>query len=283
MKITSNLFGFHNEFGLKKSIDIFSEAGFEGIDFCADIKEYYTDLHDEAFYREIKQYAGDRNIVFPQSHAPYESSFSDSEESEKRFGEIVKSIENSSLLGVETVVVHPCRHIYYKENDNYDFMMQYNLDFYKRLIPYAERCGVRIAIENIRISVTETPEGLLELIKSLDNDVFTVCFDVGHANMCVENPADMIRKVGRYINCTHIHDNDRSDDCHTLPFYGNIDWEEVMKAFAEAGYEGNLNYEAGLFLKRVPAELRCDAAKFMVKTGKCLAKWYHDFNRRCLE
>ena len=270
MKISSNFIRFHDELGLKNTIDIFSEAGFEGIDFNADLEEYYTDVHDEAFYKNIKKYALDKGIVFTQTHAPFGSSFMDEEKTRKRFGEIVKSMEHSSFLGADMIVIHPCNHINYKENHNYDFMMEYNLDFYKRLIPYAEKNHIKIAIENIGGCITETPEGLLELINTLNNDVFTVCFDVGHANICGQNPADMIREIGKHIGCTHIHDNDGIHDSHTLPYYGTIDWESVMKAFAETGYEGNLNYEAGLFANNVPGDLRKESAKYMARVGKYL-------------
>ena len=62
MKISSNFIRFHNEFGLKKTIDIFSDAGFEGIDFNADLEEYYTDVHNEEFYKNTKKYAKSRKI-----------------------------------------------------------------------------------------------------------------------------------------------------------------------------------------------------------------------------
>ena len=270
MKISSNFIRFHNELGLKNTIDIFSEAGFEAIDFNADLEEYYTDVHDEKIYRDVKKYADDKGIVFAQTHAPFGSSFTDEERTKKRFGEIVKSMEHSSYLGAEMVVVHPCKHIDYKENNNYDLMMEYNLDFYKRLITYAEEYGIKIAIENIGGCITETSKGLLELINDLDNDVFTVCFDVGHANICVQDSASMIRETGKHIGCTHIHDNDGIRDLHTLPYYGTIDWESVMKAFAESGYEGNLNYEAGLFVDNVPLDLRKESAKYMAKVANHL-------------
>ena len=54
MKLSSNIIKFHNELGLKKTIDVFSEAGFEEIDFNVDLEEYHTDMHDENFYRSIK-------------------------------------------------------------------------------------------------------------------------------------------------------------------------------------------------------------------------------------
>ena len=270
MKISSNFIRFHNELGLTKTIDIFSEAGFEGIDFNADLEEYYTDAHNEDFYKKIKEYANDRGIVFAQTHAPFGSSFADEEKSKKRFGEIVKSMEHSSYLGADMIVIHPCKHINYKENNNYDLMMEYNLDFYKRLIPYAEKYNIKIAIENIGNCITETSKGLLELINTLSNGVFTVCYDVGHANICGQNPANMIKEIGQYIGCTHIHDNDGICDSHTLPYYGTIDWESVMKAFAEIGYEGNLNYEAGSFVSNVPVGMRKESAIYMAKIGKYL-------------
>jgi sugar phosphate isomerase/epimerase len=106
--------------------------------------------------------------------------------------------------------------------------------------------------------------------------VFKVCYDVGHAKICGQDPADMIRKIGPYIGCTHIHDNDGIHDSHTLPFYGTIDWENVMKAFAEIGYEGNLNYEAGLFVRNAPVDLRRESAEYMARIGKYLiGRYYH--------
>jgi len=134
MKLSSNLIRFHNELGLKNTIDIFSDAGFEGIDFNCDLEEYYTDAHDEAFYRNIKKYAEEKGIVFAQTHAPFGSSFLDAEKTKMRFEQIVKSMKHSSWLGADMIVIHPCKHIDYKENNNYDLMMEYNLEFYKKLV-----------------------------------------------------------------------------------------------------------------------------------------------------
>lgn len=279
MKLSSNFIRFHNELGLIKTIDIFAEAGFEGIDFNADLEEYYTDAHSEEFYKSTREYARDKGIVFAQTHAPFASSFTDAEKTRQRSGEIIKSMRHSSWLGAEMVVIHPCKHIDYKDNQ-YDYMMEYNLDFYRKLIPYAEEYNIKIAIENIGGCITETPNGLLQLLRLLDNEVFTVCYDVGHANICGQDSADMIRQLGKNIGCTHIHDNDGLHDSHTLPYYGTIDWERVMKAFAETGYSGNLNYEAGLFVNGVPVDLRRESAKYMASVGKHLIDRYRYYKTR---
>ena len=40
MLLTTNFILFHDELGLEKTIDVFAAAGFEGIEFNADLKEY---------------------------------------------------------------------------------------------------------------------------------------------------------------------------------------------------------------------------------------------------
>ena len=274
MKITSNFICFHDKFGLKKTIDIFSDAGFEGIDFNADLKEYYTDIHDDAFYKEIQSYANARGIVFDQTHAPFATSFADADQTKQRFGEIVKSMEHSALLGAKMIVVHPCGHAPCDSESQYAHMMDYNYNFYKGLQPYAESFGLQIAIENIPTYVTGTAEGMLSLYNALGSETFTFCFDVGHANVHGGDPVEMIRKIGGHIGCTHIHDNDGTVDAHTLPYYGKIDWENVMQALAEAGYAGNLNYEAGYFVRDLPIELRDKSAVYMAEVAKQLRARY---------
>jgi len=280
MRLSTNFIRFHNELGLRKTIDIFADAGFTGIDFNADLEEYYTDAHDRSFYQEIKAYAADKGIVFAQTHAPFASSFPEEDRTKQRFAEIVKSMQHSSWLGAEMIVIHPCSHLNCREADNYDVMMAYNYDFYKRLIPYAEACNIKIAIENIPSSITGKPEGLLELLKRLNHEVFTVCYDVGHANVAGEDPAEMILKLGQVIGCTHIHDNDGTKDAHTLPYYGTINWEGVMEAFAKINYTGNLNYEAGLFVNNVPIELRAQSARYMAEVGHHLIGRFHDYQKQ---
>ena len=278
MKLSSNLHKFHAALGLKKTIDVLSAAGFEGIDFNADIEEYHTDAHGPEFYKEIRAYAADKGIGFYQTHAPFRTNFPEQERTEQRFREIVKSMEHSVLLGAEMTVVHPYSHYENWENTSRDAVMESNFAFYKRLLPYAENLGLKIAIENIHGYITATAEDLIELVDSLGSDLFTVCFDVGHANIAKENPGEMIRKLGSRLGCTHIHDNDGINDLHTIPYYYNtIDWEDVMKALADAGYKGNLNYEAARFVRNVPTDFLQTGADYMAAVGKRLISRFEHY------
>ena len=273
MLLSANMIRIHDMFGMKQTFDIFQKAGIQGMDFNNDVKQYHTDEHGEDFYTNLKNYAKEKGVAICQAHAPFPSSYVEEEKSEKRFWDIVCGMKNAAYLGAPMIVVHPCVHLPYDEGDNAQKLFEYNVDFYKRLIPYAREFGIKIAIENIgRVSVTSTPERLNKLYDTLNDPVFTVCFDVGHCLLEDVDPAEAIRKLGDRLvhGCTHVHDNNGESDQHTLPFYGKVDWESVMKALADIGYEGDLNYEASGFIKDVPTDLRVDGLEFMAKVGHYL-------------
>jgi sugar phosphate isomerase/epimerase len=273
MLLSANMIKFHDTFGIKETFDIFAAAGIEGMDFNTDAAGYYDESHDKQFYMDLAEYAKEKGIAICQAHAPFASSFPEADKSEKRFWEIVQGMKNASYLGAPMIVVHPCTHLDYSVDDNAEKLFEYNLNFYRRLIPFAREFGIRIAIENIgKVSVTSTPERLNKLYDTLNDPVFTVCFDVGHCLLQGVDPAEAIEKLGhRLVNgCTHVHDNNGSSDSHTLPFYGNVEWESVMKALARIGYKGELNYEAAGFLKKVPTELLTEGLAYMAKVGHYL-------------
>lgn len=274
MKLSSNFHRFHPALGLKGTIDLFAKVGYEGIDFNTDFAEYHTDAHEPDFYRKIKVYAEDKGIGFYQTHAPYMTGFVMPEERLVHMEKVVKGMYHSSLLGADMVVVHPGVYRNEQGGQDWDEIMDFNYEYFKKLIPYAEDYGVKVAIENLPGHVTKTPEKLLELLDRLDNDVFTICYDVGHDQIATENPVDTISKLGSRIGCTHIHDNNGKQDIHTLPHFGVIDWEAVMKAFADSGYTGNLNYEAAYFLHSVPNDLLPQSAQYMADVGKHLIDRY---------
>lgn len=282
MLLSANMIRIYDTFGIKETFDVFAKAGFEGIDFNNDVDEYSYDKHDEHFYRDLAKYAASKGIAICQAHAPFPSSYDDEEKTERRFNEIVHSMKNAAYLGAPMIVVHPCTHLDFSVDGNPELLFEYNLNFYRRLIPYAEEFGIKIAIENIsRNSITSTPERLNRLYDTLNNPVFTICFDVGHCLFQNVDPGEAIRKIGDRLvdGCTHVHDNFGDTDAHTLPYYGKVDWEEVMKALAEIGYRGELNYEASGFIKNVPTDLYVDGLIYMAKVGHYLISRFEYYNK----
>ena len=69
----------------------------------------------------------------------------------------------------------------------------------------------------------------------------------------------------------HINDNRGTDDDHTPPFVGNVDWKDVMHGLALAEFAGYLNYEVST--ANVPAELRKDFARYLISAADTLMSY----------
>ncbi len=293
MKLVTTTDNLEKRFGMKKAIDILCDAGYDALDFSAFYPRLYTDELNDDFFLEMRKYAEDKGLTFEQAHAPFSTSFRDDEEKTKqRFSEIVRSMKNASLLGVKRIVVHPYQHIMHHERGNAEILFEMNIDFYKRLAPFAEEFGIKIAVENmwqtigvhrysigtppIYASVCSRPEEFLRYMNELGTKNFCACLDIGHTMLVREKPDDIIRALGNeYLQCLHVHDVDGTTDNHTLPFYGVTDWDSVLKALADIDFKGNLTFEADNFMVNLPDELCPSAAKFMADTGKYLVNKFN--------
>lgn len=282
MKLSNNTGILADNFGLKAAVGMLADAGFDAIDFSEFSQEFYTDAHDKAFYQDVRSYAHDRGVYFNQAHAPFPSSYQDDAKTEEVFGHIVHGMEIASWLGVRDIIVHPCQHLEYADDGNPEKLFEINMDFYRRLIPYCEDFGIRVAVENmwqyprtISHSTCSRPAEFVKYMDELNSPCFVACLDVGHAMLVKEKPDDMIRALGgQRLQALHVHDVDGVHDSHTLPFYGIVNWEKVMKALAEVGYQGELTYESSNFLANVPKPLWADGLKYMERVGRYLIGRY---------
>ena len=269
--------------GMKKTIDLIALAGFDGIDFSAAAsEEFYTEgAHPDTYYTELRAYAEDKGLAFLQAHAPHSSSFTDEARTEKRFREIVCSMKNAALLGVPNIVVHPCQHLTYLEPGVPEQLFEINMDFYRRLLPYAEEYGIRVCTENMFqgdmqiLNVHSTcsrPAEMIRYFDEMNHPLFGCCLDIGHTSVVREDAASFIRALGKKrLTCLHVHDVDDAHDRHTVPYFGGaIAWDRVMAALAEIGYDGDFTYETDYIYASRPVELAPAIARLSVAIGRTL-------------
>lgn len=287
MKLSTTTGRFHCKFGFHKAIDFLVDAGYDALDFSQFDDEVYTSEYGKEYYTEIRKYAEDKGVFFNQSHAPFGSSFSDEDKTKKRFDEIVTAIKRASYLGVKNIIVHPCQHLKYDIEGNPEKLFEYNMEFYQKLIPYCEEYNIRVALENmwqrtgmINHSTCSRPYEFVKYLDTLNNDCFVACLDIGHAALVREDIGDFIKALGnKRLQCLHVHDVDGTNDSHTLPYFGSINWEKVMKALGEIDYKGDLTFEADCFMDNKPDILLPDCAKLMAKTGKYLVSQFEAYKK----
>ena len=219
----------------------------------------------------IADSAAKHGIKFVQAHSPNAKILDEARSERERFL-TRRSIEICDMLGIENVVVHTG---YDPANDK-DAYFEKNRDYYRQFFPLMEKTGVNILVENtLRYHISKGGYYLLkgtdyvEFLEYVNHPLLNAVWDTGHgtAEGCqYEN----VTAIGKYLKGLHVHDNNGDRDTHTLPYYGKVDWESVMKALADIGYAGDFNYEASAFIKDIPVALYEDGLAYMAKVGHYL-------------
>lgn len=267
-------------FGIEKAVDMLIAAGYDGIDVSMfDINGLpFTDDYKEVAAR-LRAKADAAGVKFVQAHAPFGGSV------ERVLGELVprfpRCLEFCSLLGIPNLVIHPVH--FGKYNADAEARYEFNMKYYRDLAPYARQYGVNIAIENMwtrhpvtgRIvdAVCADPYELCKYYDDLkDEGCFTICLDVGHVALCNREPEDAIRIIGgERLGCLHLHDVNYTEDSHTTPGAGKINWDAVCRALAEVGYKGCFNLEGDNFYNKFLLEHTELCTEFMYRSARIFA------------
>ena len=110
------------------------------------------------------------------------------------------------------------------------------------LLKAAEPLGVRLALEVIPNDLS-TPDALVRLLEEdFPQRETGICLDFGHAFL-LGDVVDALEHASGHLITTHVHDNDRREDQHLVPFDGRIDWAPALMALQKVGYDGTLLFE----------------------------------------
>ena len=156
-------------------------------------------------------------------------------------------------------------------------------EFYSPFVDYAKKVNLKVAVENLfegrtvegptdfvsRTRYTSYVEEQIAVIEKFNDPIVTGCWDFGHGRVTYRHDyMEALKRVGKYITSTHVHDNFWGQDLHNMPFHGDVKWEEVMAYLKEINYPGKFTMEAvyGSF----PDALLPHYLKMWYETGKYL-------------
>lgn len=285
-------FGYMNKrYGYRDALSLIKAAGFEAVDYgLEEVSKDDTPLIQDGWQEyaaELRREATSQGIEFNQTHAPFiftRPMWNDNDGFENYIlPRIIHSIEVSGILGAKTVVVHPRNHFIYEGHEEEIFKV--NMDFYSRLIPHAEKNGVKIAIENlfqtdqrrkcISDDTCSDPKEFVRYIDTLDSEWICACLDIGHVSVVKHKyePWDIIRVLGKErLGALHVHDNNYREDSHSAPYRGKIDWTEVCRALGEIDYAGDFTYETTGSVGTMSDELVPVELKYLSDIGHYLIR-----------
>ena len=255
----------------EKKCQFAAEGGFQYI----SVNFHDTPTPDDDTYDRAPQHVLeilDRNgLSAVQTHLYYYYPLLSADKIDKALEHrILREIEVSGKIGAKWCVWHPR---YYKAgaedwaHATFDpkRTLYYNHQTIPRYLQQAAKFGTGIAIENLWGSmICGGIQMLAQICDSFAADNIGICWDTGHAHIMEseQRQPDAIRFLGKRIQCTHIHNNfGKNRDLHLPPDAGSIEWDQVMAAFRDVGYQGALTLETHCLYPRDDALLR-DFARY---------------------
>ena len=256
------------------------DAGFRFLDYSFDV--WCDGWESEA--DEIMNAAAKYGAVIEQSHAPY--NFYSRCPMEVFLKALDRSADAAIRMGIRNLVFHADE--YHPTPDTpYDANIALQ-QIYEILAPCIEKTvsgGVRAALETVFEDHYGVPKDkrshfcgdiqeLIDIIDKFNDPMVGCCWDFGHAKLAVGNDkhTDAIRQMGNRIICTHVHDNYYGKDLHLPPFMGDANWEELMPALKQAGYDDSLTFE--LVYGNLPDEQVPAFLKQLYYTGTILSEMF---------
>ena len=252
-----------------------ASAGFDGFDItlCHIYKEDNYLFNDtDAKIREIKKIALDNALPCEQAHSVFYKLITKSD-ADSIVPKHLRCIDICAELGCKLLVVHPGNN--FNAEQNYEWI-------YSKILTHAEKCGLKIATENMwnwnhdngttYPSACGSVEDFCRHIDMANSPFLTACLDLGHAQMTGAPGAPaLIRGLGHErLKALHVHDNDGAFDHHTLPFYGKTDWSEIISALKEINYDGAFTFEPDHIGIKVPVELIPATLRYCEQIGRYL-------------
>lgn len=232
-------YGFDSNFA--KQLNELKDLGFKAIelDICGMQYAWVAErLLKEAF--EIVKEIG---ITVNSLHYPYDITWvdlaspwdADIVEIVKWFGKMFKITDS---FGVRAHVLHPGGQ--YVNERNYD---SYITKFYNSVNELTKLSDSFVCIENMVGGQLLTDVNKVEQMLAAAPDAYVV-LDVNH--LLRDKPQDAVRRLGKRIKTLHISDYDFVYERHEMPGQGKIDWNALIAALEETGYDGRFNYELNM-------------------------------------
>ena len=223
------------------------------------------------------------DIRFTQSHGPLYAFCAGRDEQLEEW--IHRSVVGSHMLGARWMVMHPDTLVSGGEMDART--MELNAEYFRRLADEAGRYGIGIAIENMWGKTKEgvrrfaiDVEELCELLARVDSENVGACWDAERGSIEGLNQGGAIRKLGSSLKALHISDQTAANNIHILPYMGFTDWDDVLGALADIGYDHPFTYELQHYLLYMPLELTTSAIRLSREVGEYMIRRINELRQR---
>ncbi len=211
------------------TIDAIKKAGFEYV-----FIQWYNYNDWNPTQEEQLKYIRQKGLKIIFAHLGYQNIndlWLDNEGGSKIVDRYKEDIKRCSENNISMVIMH------LTSKKNPPMYNELGLNRLKEIVDFAEKLNVQVAFENNKV------EGYLEyVISNIKNKNVGICFDSGHCHAFFNDEFNFSMFKDKII-AVHLHDNDKSDDLHLIPFDGTINWDKFTNDLIENGYNGPVTLE----------------------------------------
>ncbi len=244
----------------------YAEAGIEVMEVSPNQGGY--DMLDFAKLKKLGDTYGVELRSFHLQYYPFEQVDISSPDDALRRASVRRlcgQIEKAAAAGIGIFVAHPGSEPI--ADSAREAHLAASCESFSELAEFAQKAGGVIAAEDLpRTCPGRDSAEMLRLLAA--DERLRVCFDTNH--LLREDPADFVRAVGKKIITLHVSDYDLIDEKHWLPGEGKVDWQALIAALADAGYNGAWTYELGFAPPRTLKRARDLTCADFVANAKAL-------------
>lgn len=219
---------------------LYKEAGITHMEVSVDKKK------SEALdFDKLLEWSKKYGVELYSFHIPFwpfdEVDISNPDIAEQSVEYIKGYIDKGTRIGIDKYIIHPSGEPM-AESDR-----RLRLETAKKslavLAEYAKEKGAVICVENLpRTCLGRDSFDMLELLGAHKD--LKACFDTNH--LLSQDPIEFIKALGDKIITLHVSDYDFKDERHWLPGEGLLDWQGILNALKEIGYQNVWLYEINL-------------------------------------
>ena len=222
---------------LTDKFKLIKDIGFDGVELNSPISFSLDEINDAKIKSGIETPS-----VVNKDHWKFPLSHPDPEVRQKCIESVAVSLEDVKALGGDTVLVVPG---VVNENVSYEQAYITSMQSIRQLIPFAEKTGMQIGIENVWNNFLISPLEAKQFIDEINHPLVGWYFDIGNI-LRYGWPEQWIRTLRSRIVKLHIKEYSRElmnskglwEGFNIDLLKGDNNWPVVMKAISEIGHKG---------------------------------------------
>ena len=166
---------------------------------------------------------------------------------QRAYDDMVASLERARAIGADVMRVVGSSLVF--RNQPHEPQLERLTRMFSGAVQIAEKCGIRMAVEN---HIDFTADEMLRLLTAVDSPYLGINFDTGNFVRLLDDPVKGMEKLARHVYATHIKDLKPQKGVGADEWYffsstpvgdGIVDNMKLARLLARAGYSGFLAVE----------------------------------------